>query len=261
MRLDAPLAITDRGIHYQSHYDIGGGQRWSNSVSAASGGRWAGLPVPTACRHSYAQERMAELQASLSRRCRADHRQPGDEPLSARITGDLPTMRLFLLAVSLAALGALWWFLDDLLAMRAWVVMHRGAEPEITRGWLAVIAAWPVALAGVLLGGSGIFATGLADGTGRRSRPSAPPQAPAAAPLRAEQQAANAEQEARAALQTERDQVQQLRAKALEAIRQAEGLRQQALGDQATAREWVAQANTERARKPASEQRQRRLCS
>ncbi|MFM5136411.1 hypothetical protein, partial [Aeromonas rivipollensis] len=68
-------------------------------------------------------------------------------------------MRLFLLAVSLAALVALWWFLDDLLAMRAWVVMHRGAEPEITRGWPAVIAAWPVALAGVLLGGSGVFAT------------------------------------------------------------------------------------------------------
>ena len=63
-------------------------------------------------------------------------------------------MRLFLLAVSLAALGALWWFLDDLLAMRAWVVMHRGADPEITRGWPAVIAAWPVALAGVLLGGA-----------------------------------------------------------------------------------------------------------
>jgi hypothetical protein len=62
----------------------------------------------------------------------------------------------------------------------------------------------------------------------------------------AEQQAANAEQEARTALQTERDQVQLLRAKALEAIRQAEGLRQQALSDQATAREWVAQANTER---------------
>jgi hypothetical protein len=62
----------------------------------------------------------------------------------------------------------------------------------------------------------------------------------------AEQQAANAELEARSALQAERDQVQQLRAQALEAIRQAEGLRQQALSDQATAREWVAQANTER---------------
>ena len=37
-------------------------------------------------------------------------------------------MRLFLLAVSLAALVALWWFLDDLLAMRAWVVMHRGGD-------------------------------------------------------------------------------------------------------------------------------------
>lgn len=156
-------------------------------------------------------------------------------------------MRLFLLAVSLAALVALWWFLDDLLAMRAWVVMHRGAEPEITRGWLAVIAAWPVALAGLLLGGSGVFGTlgwlmvQAEDHDHQRHLKQLQQRLD-----EAEQQAANAEQEARTALQTERDQVQQLRAKALEAIRQAEGLRQQALNDQATAREWVAQANTER---------------
>lgn len=156
-------------------------------------------------------------------------------------------MRLFLLAVSLAALVALWWFLDDLLAMRAWVVMQRGAEPEITRGWPAVIAAWPVALAGVLLGGSGVFATlgwlmvQAEDHDHQRHLKHLQQRLD-----EAEQQAANAEQEARTALQTERDQVQLLRAKALEAIRQAEGLRQQALSDQATAREWVAQANTER---------------
>ena len=40
--------------------------------------------------------------------------------------------------------------------------------------------------------------------------------------------------------------MQQLGAQALEAIRQADRQRQQALSDQATAREWVAQANTER---------------
>lgn len=156
-------------------------------------------------------------------------------------------MRLFLLAVSLAALVALWWFLDDLLAMRAWVVMHRGAEPEITRGWPAVIAAWPVALAGVLLGGSGVFATlgwlmvQAEDHDHQRHLKHLQQRLD-----EAEQQAANAEQEARTALQAERDQVQQLRAKALEAIRQADRQRQQALSDQATAREWVAQANTER---------------
>ncbi|QQM83453.1 hypothetical protein JII91_29870 (plasmid) [Klebsiella quasipneumoniae] len=117
-------------------------------------------------------------------------------------------MRLFLLAVSLAALVALWWFLDDLLAMRAWVVMHRGAEPEITRGWPAVIAAWPVALAGVLLGGSGVFATlgwlmvQAEDHDHQRHLKHLQQRLD-----EAEQQAANAEQEARTALQTERDQV------------------------------------------------------
>lgn len=34
-RRDEPARITDRGVHYESRYDIGGGQRWSNSVSAA----------------------------------------------------------------------------------------------------------------------------------------------------------------------------------------------------------------------------------
>ncbi|MGQ4869851.1 hypothetical protein [Aeromonas caviae] len=156
-------------------------------------------------------------------------------------------MRLFLLAVSLAALGALWWFLDDLLAMRAWVVMHRGADPEITRGWPAVIAAWPVALAGVLLGGASTFVTlgwlmaRAEDHDHQRHLKHLQQRLD-----EAEQQTANAEQEARTALQADRDQVQQLRAQALEAIRQADRQRQQALSDQATAREWVAQANTER---------------
>ena len=67
VRLDAPLAITDRGIHYQSHYDIGGGQRWSNSVSAAANRVLGWSTGAHGLRHSYAQERMAELQASLSR--------------------------------------------------------------------------------------------------------------------------------------------------------------------------------------------------
>ncbi|MCV5289348.1 hypothetical protein OFB97_28775, partial [Escherichia coli] len=105
------------------------------------------------------------------------------------------------------------------LAMRAWVVMHRGAEPEITRGWPAVIAAWPVALAGVLLGGSGVFATlgwlmvQAEDHDHQRHLKHLQQRLD-----EAEQQAANAEQEARTALQTERDQVQLLRTKALQAL-------------------------------------------
>ncbi len=68
VRLDAPLAITDRGVHYQSHYDIGGGQRWSNSVSAAANRVLGWSTGAHGLRHSYAQERMNELAMSgLSR--------------------------------------------------------------------------------------------------------------------------------------------------------------------------------------------------
>lgn len=66
-RLDAPRLATDRGIHYQSAYDIGGGQRWSNSVSAASERVLGWSTGAHGLRHSYAQERMAELQRTLTR--------------------------------------------------------------------------------------------------------------------------------------------------------------------------------------------------
>jgi integrase len=65
--LATPQTITDRGIHYQSHYDIGGGQRWSNSVSAASERVLGWSTGAHGLRHSYAQERMNELQYSLNR--------------------------------------------------------------------------------------------------------------------------------------------------------------------------------------------------
>ena len=61
-RLDAPQVVTDRGVFYQSSYDIGGGQRWSNSVSAASERTMGRSTGAHGLRHSYAQERMTELQ-------------------------------------------------------------------------------------------------------------------------------------------------------------------------------------------------------
>ena len=61
-RLDTPQRVTDRGIFYQSHYDIGGGQRWSNSFSAASDRALGWSTGAHGLRHSYAQERMIELQ-------------------------------------------------------------------------------------------------------------------------------------------------------------------------------------------------------
>lgn len=66
-RLDSPQAVTDRGIHYQQHYAIGGGQRWSASFSAASQRALGWSSGAHGLRHSYAQERMSELQRELPR--------------------------------------------------------------------------------------------------------------------------------------------------------------------------------------------------
>ena len=61
-RLDAPRAVTDRGIHYQQHYALAGGQRWSNAFSAAAKRVLGWSEGAHGLRHSYAQERLRELQ-------------------------------------------------------------------------------------------------------------------------------------------------------------------------------------------------------
>jgi integrase len=68
-RLAEPQRVTDRGVHYTQHYAIGGGQRWSNSWSQASNAALGWSNGAHGVRHSYAQERMGELQrAGLSYR-------------------------------------------------------------------------------------------------------------------------------------------------------------------------------------------------
>jgi integrase len=61
-RLDAPRTVTDRGIHYQQHYALSGGQRWSNAFSAAAKRVLGWSEGAHGLRHSYAQERLQELQ-------------------------------------------------------------------------------------------------------------------------------------------------------------------------------------------------------
>lgn len=61
-RLEAPVRVTDRGIHYHSSYDIAGGQRWSNSFSQASTRELGWSTGAHGLRHTYAQGRMHELQ-------------------------------------------------------------------------------------------------------------------------------------------------------------------------------------------------------
>ena len=62
LRLNEARCITDREVHYSSYYDIAGGKNWSNSFSAASKRSLGWSTGAHGLRHSYAQERMKELQ-------------------------------------------------------------------------------------------------------------------------------------------------------------------------------------------------------
>ena len=64
-RLTTPTKVTDRGIFYQSHYDLAGGHAWSSAFSAASKRILGWSTGAHGLRHSYAQERMEELKQSL----------------------------------------------------------------------------------------------------------------------------------------------------------------------------------------------------
>ncbi len=63
LRFDTPQAVTDRGVNYQQYYDIGAGQSWSQSFSTASKEVLDWSTGAHGLRHSYAQERMTELQS------------------------------------------------------------------------------------------------------------------------------------------------------------------------------------------------------
>lgn len=63
-RLSTPVIVEDRGIYYTKHYDINGGVTWSSSFSAASKRALGWSTGAHGVRHSFAQERMRELQSS-----------------------------------------------------------------------------------------------------------------------------------------------------------------------------------------------------
>lgn len=60
-RLPKPKVIQDRGINRESWYDIGGGNSWSASVTRTSEKLFGWSRGAHGLRHTYAQERMAEL--------------------------------------------------------------------------------------------------------------------------------------------------------------------------------------------------------
>lgn len=61
-RLAEPRQVIDRGVNYTQHYDLAGGRAWSQSFSAASQRELGFSNGAHGLRHSYAQERMEELQ-------------------------------------------------------------------------------------------------------------------------------------------------------------------------------------------------------
>ena len=61
-RLEEPTKVVDRGVNYVAYYDLGGGQKWSNSFSGASSRRLGWSTGAHGLRHSYAQERLREVQ-------------------------------------------------------------------------------------------------------------------------------------------------------------------------------------------------------
>ncbi len=61
-RFKTPVIIRDRDINYQCHYNIGGGKQWSNSFSSASKRALGWSHGAHGLRHSFAQDRVNELQ-------------------------------------------------------------------------------------------------------------------------------------------------------------------------------------------------------
>jgi integrase len=61
-RLPGPTRVIDRQVYYMHCYDIGGGKGWSESFRAASHRALEWSTGAHGLRHSYAQERVEELQ-------------------------------------------------------------------------------------------------------------------------------------------------------------------------------------------------------
>jgi integrase len=62
-RLEAPQVVIDRGVKYTQHYALSGGQNWSQSFTKASQNALTFSNGAHGVRHSYAQERMNEIQS------------------------------------------------------------------------------------------------------------------------------------------------------------------------------------------------------
>ncbi|MCV5948099.1 site-specific integrase, partial [Escherichia coli] len=60
-RLDTPQQLSDRGVNYESHYNIAGGHKFSDAFSKASSRALGYSNGAHGLRHSYAQNRYEQL--------------------------------------------------------------------------------------------------------------------------------------------------------------------------------------------------------
>lgn len=70
-RLDTPVSVIDRSIHYKRYYDVAGGQAWSQSFSRASNTALGFSNGAHGLRHTYAQQRHREAQSTIGEAHRA----------------------------------------------------------------------------------------------------------------------------------------------------------------------------------------------
>ncbi|WP_310621609.1 hypothetical protein [Flexibacterium corallicola] len=63
-RVKQPREVKDRNVFYNPYYNIGGGNAWSASFTEASKRALGWSKGAHGLRHSYAQERMLELQVT-----------------------------------------------------------------------------------------------------------------------------------------------------------------------------------------------------
>jgi len=62
VRLETPVNVTDRGVYYRSHYNVSGGNVFSSSFTRAAQRSLGWSEGAHGLRHSYAQERVDEIQ-------------------------------------------------------------------------------------------------------------------------------------------------------------------------------------------------------
>lgn len=62
VRRERPVSVRDRDINYMSHYEVAGGNAWSKSFSEASVRALGYSSGAHGLRHSYAQQRLAQIQ-------------------------------------------------------------------------------------------------------------------------------------------------------------------------------------------------------